>query len=164
MRFLDTQAVLAAALLLLSQASASKHSHGLGRLDRLEKRHNHLRKHSHTSPSAGTEASTILGDGGHQEVKRGTCSFPTGDGLVAVTPGSSNGGWALSPDETCTAGSYCPYACPSGQVSMQWDPSVTSYTYPGSMVSTINGPKLRSYVPVIYMFCANSRPEWRTQM
>lgn len=65
--------------------------------------------------------------------KRGnTCAFPTDAGLVAVTPDSSNAGWAMSPDQKCTAGSYCPYACPPGKVMAQWDPSATSYTYPQS--------------------------------
>lgn len=62
-----------------------------------------------------------------------TCSFPEDDTLVAVTPDSKNGGWAMSPDQECTPGSYCPYACPPGQVMAQWDPSATSYSYPGSM-------------------------------
>lgn len=67
--------------------------------------------------------------------KRGSqCAFPTDAGLVAVTPGELNAGWAMSPDQRCNPGSYCPYACPPGQVSMQWDPSATSYAYPKSMV------------------------------
>lgn len=65
--------------------------------------------------------------------KRGnTCSFPTNDNLVAITPNSGNGGWAMSPDETCTSGNYCPYACPPGQLAAQWDTKSTSYTYPES--------------------------------
>jgi hypothetical protein len=62
-----------------------------------------------------------------------TCQFPTDQGLVPVTPNDSNAGWAMSPNQPCTAGSYCPYACPPGQVMAQWDPSATSYTYPKSM-------------------------------
>lgn len=62
-----------------------------------------------------------------------TCAFPKHDSLVAVTPSKLNGGWAMSPDQECTAGSYCPYACPPGQVMAQWDPAATSYTYPLSM-------------------------------
>lgn len=57
-----------------------------------------------------------------------TCKFPTNAGLVAVTPNSKNAGWALLPDQQCTAGSYCPYACPPGKVMAQWDPASTSYT------------------------------------
>lgn len=66
--------------------------------------------------------------------RTGQCAFPEDAGLVPV-PGSSNGGWAMSPDECCEPGGYCPYACPPGQVSMQWDPKATSYSYPQSMVS-----------------------------
>lgn len=62
-----------------------------------------------------------------------TCAFPSSDGLVSVTPLSANAGWAMSPDQSCTAGSYCPYACPPGQLMAQWDTSATSYTYPGSL-------------------------------
>ncbi|KAJ6145693.1 hypothetical protein N7470_009588 [Penicillium chermesinum] len=82
---------------------------------------------------------------GHQHVHRhapvnatlqkrgGQCEFPSDAGLVAVTPGEKNAGWAMSPDQACMPGHYCPYACPSGQVSMQWDPKATSYSYPMSM-------------------------------
>ena len=73
--------------------------------------------------------------------KRGSsCAFPTDAGLVAITPGEKNGGWAMSPDQSCEPGNYCPYACPPGQVSMQWDPDATSYSYPMSMVGCL--PKL----------------------
>lgn len=68
------------------------------------------------------------------EKRGGQCQFPTGAGLVAVTPGSENAGWAMSPDQPCKPGNWCPYACPPGQVSMQWNPDATSYTYPQSMV------------------------------
>ncbi|ODQ66065.1 hypothetical protein NADFUDRAFT_58794 [Nadsonia fulvescens var. elongata DSM 6958] len=72
-------------------------------------------------------------DTGVKLAERGnTCSFPSDAGLVSVTSDSLNGGFAMSPDQACTAGSWCPYACPPGQVSVQWDPSVTSYSYPGS--------------------------------
>jgi hypothetical protein len=68
------------------------------------------------------------------EKRGGQCQFPSDAGLVAVTPGSSNAGWAMSPDQPCQPGHYCPYACPSGQMMAQWDPDATSYTYPQSMV------------------------------
>ena len=71
------------------------------------------------------------------EKRQGQCAFPYSDGIVAVTPGSQNGGWAMSPNQPCTPGSYCPYACPPGEVMMQWDPSATTYSYPKSMVSTL---------------------------
>lgn len=62
-----------------------------------------------------------------------TCSFPTNQGLVAVTKDQSNAGWAMSPDQKCTGGSYCPYACPPGKLMAQWDPSATTYTSGTSM-------------------------------
>ncbi|KAL1856675.1 hypothetical protein Plec18167_009114 [Paecilomyces lecythidis] len=79
----------------------------------------HARRHRHISAQ--------------QEKREVTCDFPTDEGLVAVTPSEKNGGWAMAPDRPCKAGEWCPYACPSGMVSMQWNPKVTSYTYPGSM-------------------------------
>ncbi|KAK9314171.1 hypothetical protein V1524DRAFT_398738 [Lipomyces starkeyi] len=87
--------------------------------------------HTHAKHSVGHSHSPH--HHAHNHSKRSTtCSFPSSDGLVEVTPGSTNGGWALSPDTACTAGSWCPYACPSGQLMAQWDPSATSYTYPQS--------------------------------
>src|SRR5579862_4574686 len=72
-------------------------------------------------------------------VKRGgQCQFPTDAGLVPVTPGAQNAGWAMSPDQPCLPGHYCPYACPSGQVMAQWNPAATSYTYPLSMVNSFS--------------------------
>jgi hypothetical protein len=124
MKLLDIQAAIGTAILLLSLPCDAKHGHSLSHLDVLGKRHSH--KRIHASPKVeGIE------DG---LKKRGTCAFPTNAGLVAVTPGSMNAGWALSPDQSCTPGNWCPYACPSGQVMAQWNPQATSYSYPMSMV------------------------------
>lgn len=65
--------------------------------------------------------------------RENTCKFPDNKGLVSVTPSKSNAGWALSPDQKCTAGSYCPYACPPGQLMAQWDKSAKSYSTGSSM-------------------------------
>ncbi|KAI1965273.1 hypothetical protein LOZ58_001119 [Ophidiomyces ophidiicola] len=65
--------------------------------------------------------------------RAGQCEFPSDAGLVAVTPGAQNAGWAMSPDQPCMPGNYCPYACPAGMVMAQWDPSATAYKYPMSM-------------------------------
>lgn len=67
------------------------------------------------------------------EKRDNTCKFPTDKGLVAVAPKEDNAGWALSPDQKCTGGSYCPYACPPGKLMGQWDPKATTYSYPESM-------------------------------
>ncbi|KAK7686796.1 hypothetical protein QCA50_009868 [Cerrena zonata] len=61
-----------------------------------------------------------------------TCQFPKGKGLIAITSDKDNGGWAMSPDQKCTSGNYCPYACPSGKLMAQWDTKATSYKYPES--------------------------------
>ncbi|CAI5758692.1 unnamed protein product [Candida verbasci] len=42
-------------------------------------------------------------------------------------------GWAMSPDEPCIPGKYCPYACPPGQLMNQWAESSKAYAYPDSM-------------------------------
>ncbi|KAM5475723.1 hypothetical protein MauCBS54593_001415 [Microsporum audouinii] len=67
------------------------------------------------------------------EKRDGQCQFPADAGLVSVTPNEQNAGWAMSPDQPCKPGNYCPYACPPGQVMAQWDPEATSYSYPVSM-------------------------------
>lgn len=105
----------AALLCLISGVKADRHVHG----------HRHARHH-HSVAEVGAAL----------ERKGGQCAFPTDAGLVAVTPTEQNAGWAMSPNQPCTPGNYCPYACPPGQVSMQWDPDATSYTYPLSMVCT----------------------------
>lgn len=118
MKLLEVQAAVGTAILLLSLPCDAKHgSHT--HLEILEKKHAHSRLHA--SPRAEEH---LVED---KIERRGTCEFPTDLGLVSVTPGEQNGGWAMSPDQPCTAGSYCPYACPCGKVAMQWDPSATSY-------------------------------------
>lgn len=120
MKLSTLQATLGSALLVLApvcQASSHQHQH----LHQLERKHSHLHqeRHSHENTSI--------------EKRGGTCKFPTDDdNLVAVTPGEMNGGWAMSPDQSCTYDSYCPYACKPGMVMAQWDPDST-YTYPASM-------------------------------
>ncbi|TVY39543.1 Uncharacterized protein LSUB1_G004866 [Lachnellula subtilissima] len=123
MKLLDIQKAIGAAVLLLSVPCDAKHGHGLSHLGGLRTRHNHQHKR-HASPNVES-----IEDGLE---KRGTCQFPTNAGMVSV-PGASNGGWAMSPDQSCTPGNYCPYACPPGKVMAQWDKSATSYTYPLSM-------------------------------
>lgn len=109
-----------------------KHHHAP--LNPLELKHHH---HHHREPQtskAELGGSLELRDSFEVNRRHGSCQFPTNAGLVAVTPGSQNAGWAMSPNQPCTPGMYCPYACPPGQVMNQWDPQATSYTYPASMV------------------------------
>ena len=101
-------------LALFAFAGAAQHGHGHG--------HSHHHRHRHASVEEPLEK------------RGGNCEFPKDAGLVEITPSMTNGGWALSPDQACEPGGYCPYACPPGQLSMQWDPDATSYSYPASMV------------------------------
>lgn len=104
-------------------SDAHRRLHGHSRLHELEKKHAHLHVRE-------TQEST-------PEKRSGQCAFPTDDpNLVAVTPGSKNAGWALSPDVACKPGMYCPIACKPGMVMAQWEPGST-YNYPESMVSII---------------------------
>jgi hypothetical protein len=127
MKLLDIQAAVGTAI-LLSLPCDAKHSHQLSHLEVLGKRHNHRRIHA--SPRVeGIE------DG--LQKRGGKCAFPTDPSLVAVTPGSQNAGWAMSPDQPCLPNNYCPYACQPGYVMAQWNPAATSYTYPLSMVCCV---------------------------
>ncbi|KAL6939628.1 hypothetical protein ACO0RG_003473 [Hanseniaspora osmophila] len=64
--------------------------------------------------------------------RSGTCAFPSHEGMVAVQINGDNAGWAMHSDQFCSYGQWCPYACEPGKLMGQWDPSVTSYVYPGS--------------------------------
>lgn len=94
----------------------------------LGKSHRHL-EHSigHMRPHLPVQAAPIA-------KRSGKCQFPTDDpNMVAVTPDEKNAGWAMSPDQECKPGSYCPFACKPGMVMNQWEPDST-YDYPSSMV------------------------------
>ena len=117
--------------------------HGDLHLRGLEHRHLHHKGRA----LSGADPGHSLNTAGRALVKRtGQCQFPEDAGLVAVG-GGSNAGWAMSPDQCCEPGGYCPYACPPGQLSMQWDPKATSYTYPQSMVSISNLCPWRTLTP-----------------
>lgn len=115
------------ALLWAPACEASRHHEQLHRL--LEKKHAQAHHHDVTRlfDEPAIPVSSIH--------KRGSsCAFPSdGADLVAVTPNEMNGGWAMSPDQSCEPDMYCPYACKPGMVMAQWDPDST-YDYPASMV------------------------------
>ncbi|KFX96527.1 hypothetical protein O988_05255, partial [Pseudogymnoascus sp. VKM F-3808] len=128
MRFLEQKAAVGAAIVLLAAASEARHTHNRPvQLETLERRHGHGHSHNkvHSSRADHKDEPALE--------KRDICSFPLTAGLVAVTPGSENRGWAMSPDQACVAGKFCPYACPPGQLMGQWDADATSYEYPASM-------------------------------
>ena len=129
-----------AVLLFTASLVSAKHGHVHEHLQAITRRHDH-RQLARSAPEAGEQGIEIRAvpeTAAPETVEKrdGQCAFPYDAGLVAVTPGSQNAGWAMSPDQPCKPGNYCPYACPPGQVMAQWDPSATSYSYPKSMVRT----------------------------
>lgn len=131
-----------AVLLFTASLVSAKHGHTHAHLQALTRRHDHHRELARSAPEAGGQGVEIRAPAPETaapetkaEKRDGQCAFPYDAGLVPVTPGSQNAGWAMSPNQPCTPGNYCPYACPPGQVMAQWDPSATSYSYPKSMVS-----------------------------
>jgi hypothetical protein len=126
MRSTTLDAAFGAALLALlgapacaSAASAFHHSHN---------HHHLLHRHSHRAVDLPKRNSNE-----HVHVRtNAACPFPNDPSVVAVTPGSMNAGWALSPDQECKPGMYCPYACKPGFVMAQWKPN-SIYVYPESM-------------------------------
>ncbi|OMH82352.1 hypothetical protein AX774_g4158 [Zancudomyces culisetae] len=66
-----------------------------------------------------------------------TCTFPwsasNNDNVQVISPSGMNAGWAMSPDQSCQRGSWCPYACKPGYYSAQWDPEAKDPIGPGNM-------------------------------
>lgn len=94
--------------------------------------HVHYSK-NHTHKERDAQELGLLEPRGRLVNRAGQCAFPEGEaGLVAITVDSMNKGWALSPDQECTADSYCPFACEPGMVMNQWKKG-TTYVYPESM-------------------------------
>ncbi|KXN71916.1 hypothetical protein CONCODRAFT_78082 [Conidiobolus coronatus NRRL 28638] len=65
------------------------------------------------------------------------CNLPSDPNIVPITPGSLNKGWAMSPDQACKPGTWCPYACKPGMYSAQWSPDAKCPT--GSGCNTMDG-------------------------
>lgn len=66
--------------------------------------------------------------------RQSQCQFPTNVGLVPVTPSDQNAGWAMSPNQPCLPGNYCPYACPPGMGSSSYAVNYVRTSY-GTMES-----------------------------
>lgn len=132
MKLIDIQAVVIAVVALHTSVACAKHGSGQHNVVRRSHRHHSSAHVSRAERGHGIEPKNF-------EVEKRTkkCEFPTDAGLVPVTPNDANGGWAMSPDQCCEPGNYCPYACPPGQVMAQWDPDATAYSYPKSMVCVV---------------------------
>lgn len=135
MKITTLQAALgSAALLLTAQPTVASHSHE--HMHAQFKKHlNHLHGHGHAHTHETRETHDLIDAPRSSEKveKRGTCSLPHHDDLHFV-PGAENAGFAMSPDQPCKHGSYCPIACKAGKVMAQWKPN-SAYVYPESMVS-----------------------------
>lgn len=123
MKLTTIQAAVGSTIVLLSAQPAIAH----------DSSHRHL----HKARPAVSRAENVEQLVEREVIKRTSdgkaiCSLPSDSSLVKV-PGAQNNGFAMSPDQVCTEGSYCPIACKPGMVMAQWDPK-SSYTYPSSMV------------------------------
>ena len=139
MKFAGFAATVGATLALHSSIVSAKSSHSHPNVvGRRHRHHHHQEKIANVSDSESGRALELRTSPVELEKRGGQCQFPTNAGLVPVTPDQQNAGWAMSPNQPCLPGNYCPYACPSGQMMAQWDPQATSYTYPISMVCPLN--------------------------
>jgi len=121
MKFTTLQAAIGSASLVFSATPVAanlghRHAH-----QQYAKRQ-HVHRHDHAEVVAAPKV----------EARKARCQLPDDPDLVRV-PGADNNGFAMSPDEPCVDGTWCPLACVSGKLMAQWKPN-TSYTYPESMV------------------------------
>ncbi|KAI0140108.1 hypothetical protein F4776DRAFT_577046 [Hypoxylon sp. NC0597] len=131
MKITTIQAAFGSALLLLNAqpcAATAQHRH-----HHLHKKHAHSHIHTpqfhqdaYNPKYSERNSSALVSRDGKKK-----CAFPKDKGLFAVTPDAMNGGWAMAPDQECVSGTWCPIACPPGQIMAQWKPG-TTYTFPES--------------------------------
>ena len=127
------QSLAAVTLLIASTFVTKAQSRSLSSFDRTH-RHGHSHHHRHLALDTDEAVFDINSNNDTMLEKRGgQCQFPYADGMVAVDPSGANAGWAMSPDQPCLPGHYCPYACAPGLLMAQWNPAATAYTYPLSM-------------------------------
>lgn len=130
MKLSIVQAAIGSASVILSAHPASAN---------LGHRHAHIeyaRRHGHGHGHEHRQADEII-SAPKVAARKASCSLPDDPDLVHV-PGDVNNGFAMSPDEPCEDGKWCPIACRPGKVMAQWKPD-TVQVYPESMVG---GPLL----------------------
>ncbi|KAI1273355.1 beta-glucosidase-domain-containing protein [Xylaria sp. FL0933] len=142
MKTTTVKAAIGSAILLLDGASSQHHHHHQHQHRQIHHQHHHTSKRDIGIFGASNATSNPRYESRLPEKLQARgggakCEFPTSKGLFAVTPGSLNGGWALAPDQECVDGTWCPIACPPGQVMAQWKPG-TTYTYPESTYGGIH--------------------------
>lgn len=127
MRISSFQAAIGSASVLLSAQPTSasiRHRHA-----HVEFARRHLHGHGHIADTRQVEEAVNATE---VVARKATCTLPDHPDLVYI-PGKDNNGFAMSPDQSCNDGDYCPIACVPGKVMAQWKPG-TTYTYPESMV------------------------------
>lgn len=119
---LSLQAALGSAAIIFSASGCGASAHRR-RHHQESKRSSNVHGHAH-SPRA---------DEGVFKKRSDMCLFPDNEpNVVRVVLNDKNRGWAMSIDQECTPGKYCPFACKSGMVMAQWQPGST-YKFPESM-------------------------------
>ncbi|KAL2153384.1 hypothetical protein VTH82DRAFT_4539 [Thermothelomyces myriococcoides] len=136
MRISSFQAAIGSASVLLSAQPTSasiRHRHA-----HVEFARRHLHGHGHIADTRQVEEAVNATE---VVARKATCTLPDHPDLVYI-PGKDNNGFAMSPDQSCNDGDYCPIACVPGKVMAQWKPG-TTYTYPESMYGGLycNGGK-----------------------
>ncbi|KAK3306892.1 uncharacterized protein B0T15DRAFT_156731 [Chaetomium strumarium] len=108
MRFSTLQAAFGSASILLSAQPVSAN---------LGHRHAHAhysKRHGHAHQAEEAASAPIV-------ARKAKCTLPDHPDLVYV-PGKVNNGFAMSPDQPCEDGTWCPIACVPGKVMAQWKP------------------------------------------
>ncbi|KAJ2972394.1 hypothetical protein NUW58_g9193 [Xylaria curta] len=136
MKTTTLQAAIGSAILLVATQPcyvSAQHQHQHQHRQLHHQHHHHASKRDNYGPSNATSNPRYSSRRPEKLQARGggKCEFPKSKGLFAVTPSAKNGGWALAPDQECVDGTWCPIACPSGQVMAQWKPD-TTYAFPES--------------------------------
>lgn len=122
---------VAALVLLCAEASSAHRS--------THRRHTHSQFSKLAKIHAEVEHANV-------EKRKATCTLPDHSDLHFV-PGDVNNGFAMSPDQACEDGMYCPIACKPGKVMAQWEADTTYATE--SMVSRPNfTPTTPSFVGI----------------
>ncbi|KAK4230086.1 hypothetical protein QBC38DRAFT_63515 [Podospora fimiseda] len=128
-------AIGSASLLFSTQPVLADHSHNAHR--HAHQQHAKKAIHSHHADAPI----------GQLKPRKVACHLPDDPDLVRV-PGQVNNGFAMSPDDPCEDGKWCPLACKPGKVMAQWKPG-TGFRYPESMYGGLycNNGKLEKPYP-----------------
>ncbi|KAL8382921.1 hypothetical protein RB595_006611 [Gaeumannomyces hyphopodioides] len=137
MKTTTLSAATAAIFLGAQQFVGATHAHRMAHQHYERRHHGHghaARTDAISAPVSVPELGIITASANEASLEKrsGDCSLPDDSDLVAVTSNMMNKGFAMSPDQACKSGMYCPIACKPGKVMAQWKPN-TSYKVSESM-------------------------------